>query len=389
MGSESQQVRDAPCFTALWYLSMSVGYHRLWSHRSYRAGTYLELYLSIAGAACFQGSIREWSIDHRAHHRYVDTDRDPYSIKKGFLYAHIGWLILKSNAERDRVDVTDLDANRIVIWQHRNFVLIAVTAGLAFPSLIAWKFWNDWKGGFVYAGILRIFFFQQATFCVNSLAHWLGDQPYDDKHSPRDHLLTALVTFGEGYHNFHHEFPSDYRNGIEWYQYDPSKWLIWSWEKIKLANSLGRFPQNSIKKGEYQQQQKQLDKFKRSLDWGTPTSQLPLMTWKDFKGAAHNGHQLICISGFVYDVQSFVAWHPGGKAAITSCIGKDATAVFNGGIYSRMFGYLISSIYAVRICTCTNRRTDSNAAHSLLDEFRFGILLGGGELAKEQDQSTT
>jgi stearoyl-CoA desaturase (delta-9 desaturase) len=71
--------------------------------------------------------------------------------------------------------------------------------------------WGDWWGGLVYAGIMRACFVQQATFCVNSLAHWLGEQPFDDRRTPRDHFITALVTLGEGYHNFHHEFPSDYR----------------------------------------------------------------------------------------------------------------------------------------------------------------------------------
>lgn len=136
---------------------------------------------------------------------------------KGFWHAHMGWLFMAPKAWPDQPDVNDLKKNHVVAWQHKYYAAIAIGAGLIFPALIAGLFWNDWKGGFVYAGLLRMFFFQQSTFCVNSLAHWLGSQPYDDNHSPRDHLITALVTFGEGYHNFHHEFPSDYRNGIKWY----------------------------------------------------------------------------------------------------------------------------------------------------------------------------
>jgi fatty-acid desaturase len=78
----------------------------------------------------------------------------------------------------------------------------------------------------------------QSTFCVNSLAHWLGETPFDDKHTPRDHLITALVTIGEGYHNFHHQFPMDYRNAIKWYQYDPTKWFIWVCQQLGLASHL-------------------------------------------------------------------------------------------------------------------------------------------------------
>ncbi|KAK3062218.1 stearoyl-CoA 9-desaturase, partial [Teratosphaeriaceae sp. CCFEE 6253] len=147
--------------------------------------------------------------------------------------------------------------------------------GLVFPSLVAGLLWNDWIGGFIYAGILRIFFVQQATFCVNSLAHWLGDQPFDDRNSPRDHVITALVTLGEGYHNFHHEFPSDYRNAIEWHQYDPTKWSIWLWKQMGLAYDLKQFRSNEIEKGRLQQQQKKLDQKRTKLDWGVPLEQLP------------------------------------------------------------------------------------------------------------------
>lgn len=109
-----------------------------------------------------------------------------------------------------RADISDLNENPVVVWQHKHYTLVAATFGLLVPSIVA-ATWGDWLGGLVYAGFLRFFLVQQATFCVNSLAHWLGDQPFDDRNSPRDHMLTALVTLGEGYHNFHHEFPSDYR----------------------------------------------------------------------------------------------------------------------------------------------------------------------------------
>jgi stearoyl-CoA desaturase (delta-9 desaturase) len=97
-----------------------------------------------------------------------------------------------------------------VVWQHNNYFLVLLTFGLIVPAVVA-SFWGDFFGGLVYAGILRIFVVQQATFCINSLAHWLGDQPFDDRDSPRNNWVSALVTFGEGYHNFHHQFPVDYR----------------------------------------------------------------------------------------------------------------------------------------------------------------------------------
>ena len=120
-------------------------------------------------------------------------------------------------------DVVDLDQDPLVVWQHKHYLLSVLTMAFVFPALVC-GLWSDVLGGLVYAGIMRGCFVQQATFCINSLAHWLGDQPFDDRNSPRDNWITALVTLGEGYHNYHHEFPSDYRNGIEWYQYDPTKW---------------------------------------------------------------------------------------------------------------------------------------------------------------------
>lgn len=138
----------------------------------------------------------------------------------------------------------------------------------------------------------QVFFVQQATFCVNYLAHWLGEQPFDDRNSPRDHILTALITLGEGYHNFHHEFPSDYRNAIEWWQYDPTKWMIWAWKQLGLASDMKQFRANKIEKRRVQQQQK-LDRKGATLDWGIQLEQLPIVSWDDFVGECReNGKKL-------------------------------------------------------------------------------------------------
>lgn len=212
-------------------------------------------------------------------------------------------------------------------------------------------------GGFIYAGILRIFFVQQATFCVNSLAHWLGDQPFDDRNSPRDHLITALVTLGEGYHNFHHEFPSDFRNAIQWFQYDPTKWFIIACKWTGFAYDLKQFRANEIEKGRVQQLQKKLDQKRATLDWGTPLDQLPVMEWDDYQDQCKNGRGLIAVAGVVHDISGFIQDHPGGKAMISSGIGKDATAMFNGGVYLH-----------------------SNAAHNLLSTMRVGVIRGGMEV---------
>lgn len=339
-------------------LGITAGYHRLWAHTSYSARLPLKIFLALFGGGAVEGSIRWWSRDHRAHHRYTDTNKDPYSVRKGLIYSHFGWMIMKQNPKRiGRVDISDLNEDIIVTLQHRHYLKVVITMGLIAPAVICGLGWGDWWGGFVYSGILRIFGVQQATFCVNSLAHWLGDQPFDDRNSPRDHVITALVTLGEGYHNFHHEFPSDYRNAIEWWQYDPTKWFIWTMKKIGLAYDLKTFSANAIEMGRVQQLQKKLDQRRNVLDWGIPIEKLPVMEWDDYIEQSKNGRALVSIAGVVHDISDFVNDHPGGKAMIKSAIGKDATAVFNGGVYLH-----------------------SNAAHNLLSSMRVGVIRGGMEV---------
>jgi len=339
-------------------LGITAGYHRLWAHCSYKAGTPLKLFLAFCGAGAVQGSIRWWSRDHRAHHRYTDTDKDPYSVRKGLLYSHLGWMIMKQNPKRiGRTDISDLNEDPIVVFQHKHYLPLVIFSSIVFPAIVAGLGWGDWKGGFIYAGLLRVFFIQQATFCVNSLAHYLGEQPFDDRNSPRDHFITAIVTLGEGYHNFHHEFPSDYRNAIQWHQYDPTKWFIWTMKQLGLAYDLKTFRANEIEKGRLQQQQKKLDQVRATLDWGTPLEQLPVMSFDEYQEQAKNGKALIAVAGVVHDCTDFIKDHPGGKAIIKSAIGKDATAMFNGGVYLH-----------------------SNAAHNLLSTFRVGVIRGGCEV---------
>ncbi|KKY29471.1 putative acyldesaturase [Diaporthe ampelina] len=283
-------------------LGITAGYHRLWAHTSYKATLPLQIYLAAVGVGAAEGSIRWWSKGHRAHHRYTDTVKDPYSVRKGFIYAHIGWLVMKQNPKRiGRSDITDLNEDPIVVWQHVNYLKCVIFMALIFPTLVCGLGWGDWFGGFVYAGVLRATFVQQATFCINSLAHWLGDQPFDDRNSPRDNWITAL------------------------------------------------------------QLQKKLDQKRSKLDWGVPLDQLPIIEWDDFvaqsKATDGTGRALVTVAGVVHDVTDFVKEHPGGKALISSAIGKDATAIFNGGVYLH-----------------------SNAAHNLLSTMRVGVIRGGGEV---------
>jgi len=325
-------------WAVVWYfmtgLGITAGYHRLFAHRAYVAGTPLRVLLLLLGAGAFEGSVRWWSRDHRAHHRYVDTDRDPYAIIKGFWYAHVGWMLVKQDKEKiGRADISDLNADPWCRWQHAYYLPIAALMAVGVPTIVAGLGWGDWWGGYFVAGLARLVFVHHSTFCVNSLAHWAGDATYTDGHTARNSFITALVTVGEGYHNFHHEFPSDYRNAVEWYQYDPTKWFIAVTHMLGLSWSLNRFPANEINKGQLQMRQKALNAAKEALYWGPDPAQLPVWSKEKLAAAVTAGGKLVVLDGFVLDLAAFAPTHPGGAGLITNELGKDITAKFKGEYY--------------------------------------------------------
>jgi stearoyl-CoA desaturase (Delta-9 desaturase) len=231
-------------FLALYALvgvSVTAGYHRLFAHRSYECHPAVQAFYLFFGAMALQNSILAWGSDHRVHHRYVDRDWDPYNIQRGGLWAHILWIFYKGPADRTFDDVPDLKRNRLVQWQHRHASLIGIVGGLGIPTLIGWAMGSA-LGGLLWGGFLRIVVVHHTTFFVNSIAHLYGSRPYTEANSARDNAWVALLTNGEGYHNFHHRFPSDFRNGIRWYQWDPSKWWIRGLRVVGLARGLRRTP---------------------------------------------------------------------------------------------------------------------------------------------------
>jgi stearoyl-CoA desaturase (delta-9 desaturase) len=227
---------------------ITLGYHRLFSHVTFKATWPVRLATLLFGAAAFEHSALDWSSDHRVHHQQVDRDADPYNISKGFFHAHIGWLLFQPPARRIPQHVKDLQADPLVMWQSRYIHWIGTTVGFVLPTLLGYLYGLfvthtpelTALACFLIAGILRVVAVQHGTFCINSLCHMVGRQPYSTKHSARDSAWIALITFGEGYHNYHHEFPYDYRNGVRSYQFDPTKWIIWTLAKVGLASNLRR-----------------------------------------------------------------------------------------------------------------------------------------------------
>lgn len=232
-------------------LGITAGYHRLWSHRAYNASLPLQIFLMLGGTMAIQNSILYWSAGHRVHHRFVDDeDKDPYSIRRGFWYAHIGWMLRNyPSSPKDYSNVPDLLNDKLVMFQHNHYVPLVIVVHVVLLLGIGWVVGDVW-GVVLLGGLLRLIISHHVTFFINSLCHMYGNRPYTDENTARDNFLLAIPTWGEGYHNYHHIFQYDYRNGVKWWQYDPTKWLIWTCSKLGLASNLRRIPAFNIKKAE-------------------------------------------------------------------------------------------------------------------------------------------
>lgn len=227
-------------------LSITAGYHRFYAHRTYKTRPLIEGILLFFGSMALQGSALRWTFDHRLHHAFVDTDQDPYSIKRGFWYAHFLWMLEKPR-EIDPKVVPDLMKNPLVQFQHRHAEGCMILSNVFIWVLFGWLL-NDFLGAFFLAVWTRIFALHHFTWFINSLAHTWGDKPFCQEQSAVNNYVVALLTFGEGYHNFHHTFANDYRNGIRWYHFDPTKWLIWTLDKIGLVYQLKTVDSFTIRK---------------------------------------------------------------------------------------------------------------------------------------------
>ncbi|MCE1176246.1 MAG: fatty acid desaturase [Burkholderiales bacterium] len=242
-------------------LSITAGYHRLWAHRAYEASWPVRFVLMIFGTMAVQNSILFWSAGHRNHHRFVDdVDLDPYSAKRGFWFSHMGWMLRDYPSGRvDYKNVPDLKKDKMVMFQHKYYTLLAVLTNFGIPLAIGYLSGDVW-GVMLLAGLLRLVISHHFTFFINSWAHISGSQPYTDENTARNNPLMALFTWGEGYHNFHHIFQYDYRNGVKWWQYDPTKWLIYGLSQLGLARKLRRIPRFIIEKAEVEMKFKHAEK---------------------------------------------------------------------------------------------------------------------------------
>lgn len=258
-----------------WFLNgigITAGYHRLWSHRSYQAHWLLRLFVLLAGSMALQNSVLVWASRHRYHHRHTDdNDRDPYSAGLGLWFSHMGWMIRDwPSSELDFSNIRDLEADPMLRWQHKHYWTIIWTLNLGLPLLCGWLM-GDVLGVFLLAGVLRLVVNHHTTFFINSLAHFVGKQPYSDATTAKDSTLIATVTWGEGYHNYHHSFQNDYRNGVRWWHIDIGKWFINVCNWFGLAWGLKRVPRFKIRRAQMQmlfkRAEQRLDTMPASHRW--------------------------------------------------------------------------------------------------------------------------
>ena len=224
---------------AVWFTlsstSITAGYHRLFSHKTYKATWPVELFYLLGGSAAMQGSALQWAAQHRDHHTFTDQPKDPYNIKLGFWYAHMGWVVRRTSPDYGRV--SDLDKSALLRFQHNLFVPVSMLTCFVLPFAIG-ALWHEGIAALMVAGFLRLTIQWHMTFCVNSVAHYWGSQKYSVKQSARGSWWFSFLVWGEMDHNFHHRFPNDFRTGVHWWDFDPAKWWIFLCSKVKLASNL-------------------------------------------------------------------------------------------------------------------------------------------------------
>ncbi|KAI0050568.1 hypothetical protein FA95DRAFT_1555494 [Auriscalpium vulgare] len=335
----------------LWQIAsfgITIGYHRLYSHRAFRASFGVRLVLSFLGAMAFQGSIKWWTLRHRLHHRFTDDEEhDPYCATRGLLYSHVGWIFYKPKYEKlEFIERDDLEADPVVQFQHRYYVLLALFFGFVIPTLLGWT-WGDANGAFIYGGFVSRLLIWHCTFLVNSLAHWDGLQPYTDENTSRTNLVLALLTAGEGNHNFH-AFPHDYRSGPAILDWDPSKWVIALLNTLGWAWGLRRADTNDIKDAIQHMSGKHADHHGPYTGSAQGIAEWAGAIWQrrdqlDDYLRSNSCACVVLIDGYAVDATSYMKEHPGGARLLRSYAvpngaldgsekWKDAGWAYNGGM---------------------------------------------------------
>jgi len=215
-------------------LGVTVGYHRMLTHRSFRPHPVVKFIFLVLGSMSFEGAALQWAATHVRHHADSDKEGDPHSPVEGFFHAHVGWLFKDRNADPN-VYCKNLVEDKMVVFVSRTFLLWAVLS-LAIPFAI-----GGWQG-LLWAGLVRMFLNHHVTWSVNSVCHSFGKREFQTNDASRNEWVVGMLAFGEGWHNNHHAFPRSAFHGLHWWQFDFSGYLIWTLERLGLVRDVYRIP---------------------------------------------------------------------------------------------------------------------------------------------------
>ncbi len=237
-------------------LGITVGFHRMFVHRSFSTYPWVRFILAVLGSMAVQGALFQWVGMHRRHHQFSDRPEDPHTphhqgagilgLLRGFWHAHIGWFFAPDPPDLDRY-VQDLAASPSLRVANRLFI-VWVALGILIPAIIDASVTASWRGfwtGLIWGGLVRIFLVHHITWSINSACHLWGFRPYESHDMSRNNPLFGILGLGEGWHNTHHAFPSSARHGLRWWQVDVSYWLIRSLAALGLAWDL-KFPTKEV-----------------------------------------------------------------------------------------------------------------------------------------------
>ena len=207
---------------------VTVGFHRMLTHRSFRPHPVVKFVLLVLGSMSLEGPALQWTATHIKHHAQSDREGDPHSPVEGFLHAHVGWLFGDRMADPS-VYCRNLLKDPMVVFVSRTFLLWVVLS-LVIPFAI-----GGWTG-LLWGGLVRIFLTHHVTWSVNSVCHMFGKREFETNDQSHNEWIVGLLGFGEGWHNNHHAFPRSAFHGLHWWQFDMSGYLIWTFERLGLAH---------------------------------------------------------------------------------------------------------------------------------------------------------
>jgi stearoyl-CoA desaturase (delta-9 desaturase) len=227
-------------------IGITVGFHRLFTHRSFETNRVVQFMLAAFGSMAVQGSLMKWVAYHRRHHQHSDTHDDPHSphhqghgligLLRGVWHSHVGWVFTPDPQDLSRY-VKDLRQSRLLRYVSLLFP-VWVMVGLLIPTVLGGVLTLSWTGawlGLVWGGLVRIFFVHHVTWSVNSICHIWGGRPYNSHDQSRNNFLFGILALGEGWHNYHHAFPTSARHGLRWWQIDVSYYFIKTLAWLRLA----------------------------------------------------------------------------------------------------------------------------------------------------------